>query len=334
VSAIRLLGFACLCLLVSPLVILGTSLYSLHIFTVGRPRGISGTAYEPLWSRLFLDELGLREDRAAARLAPHLPATSPFIIWCVSGLICWAARISGYRGAFFTYPPEHPIRALALVNHRCEFFDRTLREAVEPQSGGPGAQQVVILGAGWDSRAYGGLKGKDVRFFEVDMPPTQGVKKAALRKGGIDTDHVTFVETDFDQRSWFNALQDHGFDPALPTFVLWEGVTMYLDEDAVRSTLGHVEELAPGSSIAFDYLSRELVFGKRPFTVIGKLFSGSIKLYYGEAFRFGISTRPPARNHVAALFKEAELALTEHEPFGGKLSWGGLVLVVRPLSAE
>jgi hypothetical protein len=50
------------------------------------------------------------------------------------------------------------------------------------------------------------------------------------------------------------------------------------------------------SRIAFDYLSRELVFGQRPFRVIGKLFSVTIKLYDGEAFHFGISTRPPARD--------------------------------------
>ncbi len=96
-TALRLLTFAFLCLLVSPLIILAATLYSLQIFFVGRPRGISGTAYEPLWSRLFLDELGLREDRASAKLAPHLPALSPFIIKCVSGLTCWAALEVGRR---------------------------------------------------------------------------------------------------------------------------------------------------------------------------------------------------------------------------------------------
>ncbi len=327
-SALRLLAFAFLCLLVSPPLILGFTLYSLRTFFVGRPRGISGTAYEPFWSRLFLDELGLREDRAAAKLAPHLPAMSPFIVWCVSGLMCWAARVSGYRGAIFTYPPEHPRSLLALVNHRCEFFDRTLREAVEPQSG-PGVQQVVILGAGWDSRAYGDLKDQDVRFFEVDMPPTQRAKKAALEEGGIDAEHVTFVETDFNQRSWFDALQDHGFDPALPTFILWEGVTMYLDEDAVQSTLGHVAQLASGSRIAFDYLSRELVLGERPFFVIGRLLTGSLRLYYGESIRFGISTRSPAHDHVSAFFKKTGLASAEHELFGKKGAFGGLVLAVK-----
>jgi methyltransferase (TIGR00027 family) len=212
---------------------------------------------------------------------------------------------------------------LALVNQRCEFFDRTLCEAVEPRSG-PAIQQVVILGAGWDCRAYGDLRDKDVRFFEVDMPPTQRAKKAALREGGIDADHVSFVETDFNQRSWFDALQDHGFDLALPTFILWEGVTMYLDEDAVRSTLGHLAKLAPGSCIAFDYFSRGLVFG-----MVGRLLvSTTLKLYYGESFQFGISVQSPARDHVSAFVEQTGLSLMEHELFGKKVLLGGLVLAV------
>ena len=322
-GALRLLAFAFLCLLGSPLFILGTSLYALRTFFVCRPRGISGTANEPFWARIFLDELGLREDRAAAKLAPHLPALSPLIVWCVSDLTCWAARVSGYRGAFLTYPPAHPTPVAAMVNHRCEFFDRALRDAVAPSSG-PGVQQVVILGAGWDSRAYGDLKDSGVRVFEVDMPPTQGAKKAALEQGGVDAGHVTFVETDFSQRSWFDALQDHGFDPALPTFILWEGVTMYLDEETVRRTLGHVAQLAPGSRIAFDYFSRQLVFG-----LVGRvvLFLG-IKLLYGESVQFGISTRPPPRDRVAAFLEGTGLALAEHELFGKRVLLGGLVLAV------
>jgi hypothetical protein len=90
-----------------------------------------------------------------------------------------------------------------------------------------------------------------------------------------------------------------------------------------------VAQLGAGSRIAFDYLSRELVFGERPFSVLGKLFAASIKLYYGEAFHFGISTEPRARDPLCAFFDGPGLALAEHEPFGNKLAWGGLVLAVR-----
>ncbi len=99
---------------------------------------------------------------------------------------------------------------------------------------------------------------------------------------------------------------------------------MYLDEETVRRTLGHVAQLAPGSRIAFDYFSRQLVFG-----LVGRvvLFLG-IKLLYGESVQFGISTRPPPRDRVAAFLEGTGLALAEHELFGKRVLLGGLVLAV------
>jgi len=195
---------------------------------------------------------------------------------------------------------------------------------------GLGVRQVVVLGAGWDTRAYGWLAEANIRTFEADTPPTQRVKTTALERAGIDATHVRFVETDFGQRSWLDALQEHGFDPALPSYILWEGVTMYLEEDAVRSTLASLENLAPGSRIAFDYLSRELVDGAPPFGPIGKLMASSVKLYYGELFRFGISTWPTASDRLAAFFGGAQLVIAEHDRFGTKPApWGGVVLVRR-----
>jgi len=72
-----------------------------------------------------------------------------------------------------------------------------------------------------------------VRLFEVDTLATQQVKREALSKAGLASDHVTFVETDFNQKSWLEALEEQGFDPSLPSFILWEGVTMYLTAGAV-----------------------------------------------------------------------------------------------------
>ena len=96
-----------------------------------------------------------------------------------------------------------------------------------------------------------------MRVFEVDTPATQRVKRQALDRAGIDASHVTFVETDFGQTSWFDALLRRGFDPDLPTFILWEGVTYYLDEKTVQTTLRTVSGLAVGSRIAFDTWSLE-----------------------------------------------------------------------------
>ena len=77
-----------------------------------------------------------------------------------------------------------------------------------------------------------------LKIFEVDEPPTQEAKVQALRDAGVAYDHVTFAPTDFNQQSWVDSLTDHGFDPTLPTFILWEGVTMYLDDAAVDEDTG------------------------------------------------------------------------------------------------
>jgi hypothetical protein len=50
-GAVRPTVFALLCWLASPLMALGVILNTVHILFVGRPRRISGTAYEPFWTR-------------------------------------------------------------------------------------------------------------------------------------------------------------------------------------------------------------------------------------------------------------------------------------------
>ncbi len=63
--------------------------------------------------------------------------------------------------------------------------------------------------------------------------------------------------------------------------------------------------------------------------MVGKLLSATLRLYYGESFQFGISTKRPARDHVSAFFEGTGLALAEHEPVGKRVPWGGLVLAVK-----
>jgi methyltransferase (TIGR00027 family) len=214
-----------------------------------------------------------------------------------------------------------------MMAHRSEFFDRSLAAATAADAEPP-VGQVVILGAGWDTRAYGSPAASRLRFFEVDMAPTLAAKRAALERAGLPTGYVAFVETDFNQTSWYRALVEQGFDPALPAFILWEGVTMYVGEDAVDATLRQVAELAPGSRIAFDYWSRELMCSEAPFERDGQEVQAGMK-FYGEAFIYGIPTKAPARDPVERLLISHGLELADFEPMGpdGKIH-GGLALAI------
>lgn len=165
-------------------------------------------------------------------------------------------------------------------------------------------------------------------MFEVDTPATQRAKTQALNRAGIDARHVTFVETDFGQTSWFDALLVRGFDPALPTFILWEGVTYYLEEKTVQTTLRTVSGLAVGSRIAFDTFSLEYFSG-----FLGQYVNLMIKGFYGESLQFFMSTAAPARKQASDFLASQGLALAAYEPVGeerGKtVPAGGFTLAER-----
>lgn len=310
VRNVRLLIFLLVSLLLSPIMLLGGVAYVIRLKLYNQPKNVSGTAYEPLLTRVIAHVVGGRKDEIAYRLAPMLPALTPLIVQLLVWPLALASRLAHYKPVLFCGPVTRPATVMMMMALRNQFYDQVLGEAAT------NIDQVVILGAGWDTRAYEELKNADVRIFEVDTPATQQVKIAALQKAGIESSHVTFVETDFNQVSWIDALRRHGFDPARRTFVLWEGVTMYLPEDAVRSTLAAVAELGPGSLIAFDYFARELVEGEGGFRFVAPYMKLSIYLTYGERFIFGIPLRYGGHAGVTALLESSDLALGRFEMLG------------------
>jgi methyltransferase (TIGR00027 family) len=141
---------------------------------------------------------------------------------------------------------------VATQTFRTKAFDAALLDALHH-----GARQVVVLGAGFDSRGYRFQKQlRGTRFMEVDAAPTQEYKKRRVQEilGSIPA-NVTFVPMDFTTDSLLVQLTRAGYSERQNTFFLWEGVTVYLPESAVKDTLRFVRDhAAPGSRIAFDYL--------------------------------------------------------------------------------
>lgn len=139
---------------------------------------------------------------------------------------------------------------------RTRYIEDALRRAIQG-----GATQVVILGAGFDTRAYR-LRDllANVRVFEVDRPRTQEIKKQRIAAVvGAPPPNLTYVPVDFQHESLAEVLARHGYDPARKTFLIWEGVTMYLPAEAARSTLRFLGSRAPGSTVVFDYVNQGLI---------------------------------------------------------------------------
>jgi methyltransferase (TIGR00027 family) len=123
-----------------------------------------------------------------------------------------------------------------------------------------GIGQVVILGAGLDTRPYRlpGMEG--VKVFEVDLPAVQNDKKKKIQKHfGRLPDNVAFVPIDFDTQSLEAVLAGTAFDSSRPAVFIWEGVTQYISEEAVQRTLGFVGKSVPGSVIVFTYVLKSVI---------------------------------------------------------------------------
>jgi methyltransferase (TIGR00027 family) len=139
---------------------------------------------------------------------------------------------------------------------RTRFIDAALERAIDT-----GATHVVILGAGFDSHAYRYRDLlQDIRVFEVERPVTQALKKERVNSVlGGPPDNLTYVPLDFEHEDLDEVLARHGHDTAKRTFFILEGVTMYVREESVRSTMSFVAAHPAGSSVVFDFVSRPMV---------------------------------------------------------------------------
>jgi methyltransferase (TIGR00027 family) len=130
---------------------------------------------------------------------------------------------------------------------------------------GDGLEQLVILGAGYDARAYrfSQLREMDVRVFEVDHPATQADKRKRLARilGEVPA-HVAYIAVDFNTQTLGNQLPSGGYRTDAKTLFIWQGVTQYLTPEAVDDTLAFVvDNSGAGSSIIFDYADPRTLHG-------------------------------------------------------------------------
>jgi methyltransferase (TIGR00027 family) len=144
----------------------------------------------------------------------------------------------------------------ALIACRKRFIDDKLDEALG------NVDAVVDLGAGMDTRAYRLARRSDVPVFEVDLPVNIERKRAAVQRAiGAVPASVRLVPLDFEHADLVGTLTAHGYRDDARTFFIWEGVTQYLTEDAVRATLEALRAAPTGSQLAFTYVRKDFIDG-------------------------------------------------------------------------
>ncbi|OBK16570.1 SAM-dependent methyltransferase [Mycobacterium asiaticum] len=171
--------------------------------------------------------------------------------WLVAG-----TRVPAIRRAFIG-ASEFTGRGLwANLACRKRFIGDKLAEAVGD------IDAVVILGAGLDTRAYQLNRRVRKPVFEVDLPVNIARKAKTVRRvlGELPLS-VRLVALNFEQDDLLTALAEHGYRTDYRVFLIWEGVTQYLTEEAVRTTLEGLRPTAPGSRMVFSYVRRDFIDG-------------------------------------------------------------------------
>ena len=221
-------------------------------------------------------------------------------------------------------------RGAAVV--RTRFIDDALAEALRL-----GIDQVVIVGAGFDSRACRISGIERARVYEVDHPATQHRKQERLRRTlGALPAHVAFVASDVGREPLADTLARAGVRATARTFFILEGITNYLTAEAIDATLRYVASTAAGSRVVFTYLDRAMLDGTVRFE--GGEASMTIVRRSGEPFIFGfVPAELPAylaargltlREHLgAADYRRRYLAPRHRRDMVAEFYWAALAEV-------
>jgi methyltransferase (TIGR00027 family) len=248
---------------------------------------------------------------------------------CYAGLqaaafpVLLSHRLTGFVPKMLRYPYEGipPVQHQTAV--RSTFVDAAIQNYL------PGVEQFVALGAGYDTRTVQLQHNHRIRCFEVDLPKTQQLKLKLMHQCRVDTSGITFVTANLLTDDWRDNLVRAGFDPARPTFFLWEGVTYYLSREAMEKTFRTIAMSAPGSVVVFDYGTDAVnKLYRKP---LGRLHKAILQVVR-ESQTFWIPSEPPVKETLATLMNTYGLSLREHLSWGHetkrKRSFGGLATAV------
>ncbi len=186
---------------------------------------------------------------------------------------------------------------------RTRAIDDLVNEAVRG-----GACQLLLLGAGYDSRAYRLSESQKVAVFEVDHPATQQLKQERLQAlTGPLLANIRFVPIDFEKDDLESRLIEAGLNTRVATVVVWEGVISYLTKSAVDNNFAILARLlAPGSRLIFTYMDKAAVDGTKAFP--GARRWRSWVRFSGEPFVFGFDP-----DTLAGRLRSFDFVLTSDE---------------------
>ena len=122
-----------------------------------------------------------------------------------------------------------------------------------------GTKQILILGAGFDTRASRLDCLQSIPVIEIDHPNTSNFKIDTYKEHiGHLPGNVTYCKIDFNTQSLDDLARKYHFDFTKPTTIIWEGVTNYLNTEAIDNTFAFISKYPNGSYVIFTYVDKEI----------------------------------------------------------------------------
>ncbi len=139
-----------------------------------------------------------------------------------------------------------------MVKTRTRYFDDMLDAQIAA-----GIGQVIILGAGLDTRAVR-KQSTGVQYFEIDDPATIELKRSCYADACIDVG-VTLIPGNYVADGLIELLGSHGFEFDVPTYIIWEGNVMYMPLSSDKDTMLQLKRHVTQFRLSFDYLTESVI---------------------------------------------------------------------------
>ncbi|MDG2952067.1 class I SAM-dependent methyltransferase [Exercitatus varius] len=188
---------------------------------------------------------------------------------------------------------------------RTKRFDETLLDWCRDNRG---RSQVIILGAGFDSRSIRfNQELKNINVYEVDLEAMLNHKKGIIRNLNVKNKSI-YIPINFGKESLLDVFEKNNIPQDLPTLILWEGVSYFLDESTVIDILSSLRTYFYQSvKVVLDYAYRDYINGNLDYFGAPELFKELKEI--GEPHVSGID-----HNNIDAFAKKVDYKIYRHYP--------------------
>lgn len=189
-------------------------------------------------------------------------------------------------------------------------FDTSLKEWAFNNKNG----QVIILGSGFDSRAFRFkelLNENNISVFELDLAAMLSFKEKEIKSNNlIPCKSYNLVPCNFNDNNLIGLLSENGIDFKKSTLVLWEGVTYFLTKEIIEKTLTDFRSAFTYKlQVTLDYAFRDYVEGDLNFYGAKELYQVLIEIDEPHLFGLNFNESNNFFNSLGYKVKENDTAL-------------------------